>query len=378
MKILHSIESWLHPTENWIYDQIRSVDQTQDVLCSNYISPNIKLANGRVYTRKHGITDFIKSKISNAIDVNLKRNDNFNIYDDYDILFSHFGNRAWEDLRYTQDSSFKRIVRFYGIDLDYIYRKRFWPDRYKEVFRKYDVVIAEGKTMGNKLESFGCPAHKIRIMHLGIIPAPSLMEKTFAGNATNLNCLICGRFAEKKGFRYAVKAAGEFKRRTGHDIQLTIIGDASRGNDFAEKNEILSLVSHYNLNANFLGMVPIEMMIDQMKKNTVFLSPSVTPDDGDVEGGLPTTLIHAANQGMILLGTVHCDIPEIIHHGKNGYLAGERDVEGLTENLISVAHKSKDELRKMSAYGFELVRNEFNLNKQGEQLRSVYEDLISA
>ena len=200
--------------------------------------------------------------------------------------------------------------------------------------------------------------------------------KDFINSKKAFKCLICGRFVEKKGFGYAVKALGELKNKYSVPVELTIIGDAPLQNDSLEKEKMLKLNHKYNLNARFLGMVSLEKVKKEMDKNDFFLSPSVTTPSGDVEGGFPTTLIHAANHGLILVGTTHCDIPEIIHQGKNGYVSPERDLNSLVDNLRTLSKASSEELATMSLYSYQLVRNQFNLAEEGRQLKALYTSLI--
>ena len=380
MKILHSLDTWLNPTENWIYDQISSVKLEQDVICTNLLPNNNNILPGsRIFVRKdYNLLETIKVKLNNRFNVTTSIKDDFKKYSDYNILFSHFANHAWKDLLYTQKFSLKRIVRFYGIDLDFTFRKRYWAERYKTIFEEYDAVITEGSAMKEKIQSFGCPAEKIAAIHHGIIPNMQKPSRDFSNINKVIKCLICGRFAEKKGFRYAVKALGELKKNFNIAIDLTIIGDAARDNDFLEKEEMLKFIKHYQLNAKFLGMVSMEVIKDQMKNNDIFLSPSVTPENGDIEGGFPTTLIHAAEAGMILIGTTHCDIPEIIHHGKNGYLSPERDISSLVKNLNLITTSSQQNLIDMSLYGYNLIKTDFNLNEQSKKLESLYRKTMAS
>ncbi|MFH1965612.1 MAG: glycosyltransferase [Acidobacteriota bacterium] len=280
------------------------------------------------------------------------------------------------DLLFTREIRSKRIARFYGIDLDFTYRKKYWPERYRFVFETYDKIVVEGTAMKQKLQLFGCDPEKIVILHHGVVPFTEKPIKDFTNSKKAFKCLICGRFVEKKGFSYAVKALGELKNKYSVPVQLTIIGDASLQNDFLEKEKMLKLNREYNLNARFLGIVSLEEMKKEMDKNDFFLSPSVTTPNGDVEGGFPTTLIHAANQGMILVGSTHCDIPEIIHQGKNGYVSPERDVNALVDNLRTLSKVSPKELDAMSLYSYQLVRSQFNLAEEGRQLKALYTSLI--
>lgn len=379
MKILHSIDTWLHPTENWILDQIQSTNLDQDVLCSQLISKTRRPGTGQVYVRQpRNAAEAFKIKLNNRFNIGFALRDHFHSYPNYDILFSHFGNRAWDDFLFTRAYSFKRVVRFYGIDLNFTYKLKYWPRRFCLIFDRYDRMIVEGPAMKRKLESFDCPGEKVRVIHHGVVPNAEPPMKTFAELPKRIKCLICGRFAEKKGFRYAMQALGELKQNHNIEVELSIIGAAARDNDFLEKAEMERINNEYHLNARFLGMVSLETMIEQMRQNDIFLSPSVTPANGDVEGGFPTTLIHAANQGMILVGTNHCDIPEIIHDGKNGYLSPERDVNSLVNHLFLLTTCPQKKLIEMSLYSYQLVKNSFSLANQGRALEALYFEILNS
>jgi colanic acid/amylovoran biosynthesis glycosyltransferase len=117
--------------------------------------------------------------------------------------------------------------------------------------------------------------------------------------------------------------------------------------------------------------------MEEARRHHVFLSPSVTASDGDTEGGAPVSLIEMSASGMMVVSTVHGDIPGVIQHGRTGWLAPERDVEALVEHLMwIVAHPG--EWRAMQTAGRAHMEAEFDARRQGERLAAIYRELSAA
>ena len=88
---------------------------------------------------------------------------------------------------------------------------------------------------------------------------------------------------------------------------------------------------------HFVGELPPRELRDLLYEHHVLLQASVRATDGDAEGGLPVILLEAAASGLPLIGSRHCDIPEIVVDGQTGWLCAERDVAALTDAILSAA-----------------------------------------
>ncbi len=82
----------------------------------------------------------------------------------------------------------------------------------------------------------------------------------------------------------------------------------------------------------FLGSQPHKVVKNWLARAHVFVLPSVTAQNGDVEG-IPVALMEAMAAGLTVVSTRHSGIPELIEHGVGGFLSPERDVEALAANL---------------------------------------------
>ena len=82
-----------------------------------------------------------------------------------------------------------------------------------------------------------------------------------------------------------------------------------------------------------LGLLPHPTALEELKRATILLYPSVTASDGDTEGGAPVALIEAMAMGVPIVSSLHADIPEVVIDKTCGLLFPERDIAGLATGL---------------------------------------------
>lgn len=294
------------------------------------------------------------------------------------ILHSHWGDMAWRDLPAAQKAKVPHVATFYGKDVSYLPQtKPKWARRYKELFAHISLVLCEGSHMGKCLERLGCSSNKIRVLHLGVEVDQIAFRPRRWNMAEPFRVLIAASFREKKGIPYALEAIGLLKREVKH-IEITIIGDASKDpRSHPEKDKILNVLRRYRLESQtrMLGYQPYSVLFDEAYKHHLFISPSVTAADGDTEGGAPVTIIEMAATGMPIVSTTHCDIPEVVLHGKTGLLAPERDVEALCECLRWFVRNS-EYWHQMLEAGRSHIEEEYDIRKQVQKLRNIYMSFV--
>jgi colanic acid/amylovoran biosynthesis glycosyltransferase len=117
-------------------------------------------------------------------------------------------------------------------------------------------------------------------------------------------------------------------------------------------------------------------MLQEAYRNHVFLSPSVTAADGDTEGGTVLAIIEMVATGLPVVSSRHCDIPTIIEHGRTGFLAEEKDTDGLAESLRWLI-KHPDEWQALTDSARRHVDQRFNAAVQGFELAALYRDVLN-
>ena len=91
----------------------------------------------------------------------------------------------------------------------------------------------------------------------------------------------------------------------------------------------------------------------------LFLLPSVTGENGDMEG-IPVALMEAMAVGIPVVSTQHSGIPELIEAGQSGWLVPEYDVQALADRLQAFSSVEEQELQPMLSRAREKVENDFN------------------
>ena len=379
--ILHSTPIWLPQTQTWIYNQVRYLppDIEAHIACewtenlSQFALPNIHcLADQPVWKQywDKGVRKLrLRHHLGLPVDVARRHR--------VDILHSHFGHEGWKDMGIAWRAGLKHVVTFYGLDVNYLPRNQpIWLNRYEHLFRHVDAVLCEGPHMARCIQSLGCPEQKVVVQHLGIaiddIPFAPLAWRP----GDTLKVLIAASFREKKGIPMALEALARLSARI--PVEITVIGDAgAEPRAHAEKAKILDVIDLHDLTdaVRMMGYQPHSRMLEEARRHHIFLSPSITARDGDTEGGAPVSLIDMSASGMMVVGSTHCDIPEVVVDGKTGLLAPEGDLDGLVDRLEwAIGHWQDWETIRKAARKH--VEEQFDAHLQAEKLAGIYRALL--
>ena len=289
-----------------------------------------------------------------------------------DVIHIHFGAPAlyWRSLQ--RDLGFPMVVSFYGYDLSTIPRLKG-----EDIYQRYDVFggrtlcTVEGNFARSRLLELGCPEEKIRILHLGLdLDNYEFNHKTIEPGET-IQMLFCGRFVEKKGLVYGLRALAQVVQQHPN-VVLRVMGDGSERENAERTISRLGLEEHVVL----LGFQPHERFIEECQRCHIFLAPSVTErETGNTEGGAPTVLLEAQACGMPIISSYHADIPEVVQDGVSGYLSPERDVDSLTANLLKLV-RNPNSWFEMGLAGREWVEEHYNIESVSGHLENIYDQLI--
>jgi colanic acid/amylovoran biosynthesis glycosyltransferase len=272
----------------------------------------------------------------------------------------------------------RHVTTFYGVDVNrYPVQEPIWRKRYRELFNRGDLFLCEGTHMAACLEKLGCPREKIRVQHLGVEIERIAYQPRVLTAEEPLRVLMASSFTEKKGIPYGIAALAAITKEM--PVELTIIGDASsRPEGQVEKGKIIKAIEESGLRARtrFMGYQTHKRFLEEASEHHLFLSPSVTAKDGDTEGGAPVSIIEMAATGMPVVSTTHCDIPEVLDYGEDGWLAQERDVSGLTFIIRQwLAHT--DRWPELLARARAHIEVGYDVVKQGQRLAQIYRSLCS-
>ncbi|CAN5195633.1 glycosyltransferase [soil metagenome] len=380
--VVHSLPVWLPLTATWICNHVRylSPSWVNHVVCERtenleqFRIPNIHsletAGHGRYIwdkaLRKLGVRDHLGYLVATA-----RRHRAV-------LIHSHWGDTGWRDRGVPEAVGCRHVVTFYGKDVNYFpVQDPVWRDRYRELFSRVHRVLCEGSHMKECILRLGCPSEKVTVQHLGVdIDRIPFRPRAWDGKG-HLRMLLAGSFREKKGFPYALEAAGRLKRE-GLGMEVTIIGDASNDpRSHREKKRIIETIARWRLESctKLLGYQPHAALFEQAYRHHIFVSPSVTAGDGDTEGGAPVTVIEMMATGMPIVSTTHCDIPSIVIPGRTGLLSDERDVDGLVQNILWLV-ENPEAWEPLVREGRRHIEREYDVARQADRLSEIYRRVL--
>lgn len=284
------------------------------------------------------------------------------------LVHAHYGYMGVFALQYKQKLDIPLVTSFYGLDVYQHTKSPFYRWQLRQLFKKGDLFLTCSQKMRQDLIRLGAPPSRTRVMYGGAdlhkfayTPLPKMDKE--------VRVLMCGRFVEKKGFSYGIKAFLQ-AAQVHEQLRLRIIGSGK------EEAALRALVAQSPCAAQvvFLGNKSHDEYIEEIRQCHIYLAPSVTARTGDSEG-LPTVLIEAAAIGRPLIASRHSGIPEIVHDKQNGILVDECDVQGLTQAIQALSNDPAL-CEEYARYGRTYVEKMFNFEIQVNLLEKMYAELL--
>jgi colanic acid/amylovoran biosynthesis glycosyltransferase len=289
------------------------------------------------------------------------------------LLHAHFGLHGIWGLRMRRALGLPLVTTFYGHDLSRDSYVASCRRGYLELFKEGSLFLVEGPHMRDRLEALGCPSEKIIIQRIAIPISrmPYLARKPKVKEKKAV-IIFSGRFVEKKGLLIALQALHNvWRRRT--DFEFRVIGDGPL------RPEVERFIRDHEMGlcVRLLGFLDYRSYQEQMIEADLFLHPSVTAADGDSEGGAPTTILEAQALGLPIISTFHADIPHVVLPGASALLSAEKDIAGLTANIMRLL-ENRDLWARMGEAGRRHVAQFHDMDREGVRLERIYDDLIEA
>lgn len=202
---------------------------------------------------------------------------------------------------------------------------------------------------------------KIEIVRCGIdVNRFSQVERPLRDEVT---ILTMGRFVEKKGIPYAIRAMAKLPENCS--AVLRVIGEGPL------RGEIEQTIADLNIEDRvvLLGGLPQSEVIREMQQADIFILPSVTAANNDREG-LPVSILEAQAMKLPVVSTFHTGIPEGVIDGVTGSLVAEKDADALAEKLCMLIN-DRDLRQRMGEKGRCHVAAHFNIDAEIRKLEGI-------
>ena len=251
----------------------------------------------------------------------------------FDAIVAHFGPSGVRAM-YLREMGYVDgpiATVFHGIDMTERALLKRYLRHYKRLFDETEALLPISALWKQRLIGWGAPERKVEVVRMGIdtnrFGPLNFLEK----REGPLRILTTARFVEKKGLEYAIQGVCRAKS----DVHLCLIGYGP----LEEKLRSLALECPDRI--SFLGRLNHEQVLERLREADVFLLPSVTAANGDMEG-IPVSLMEAMAAGVTVIATAHSGIPELIASGSEGILVPERDASQISKAIDDIVEKRYD------------------------------------
>lgn len=240
---------------------------------------------------------------------------------------------------------------------------------YRDLFVHGDMFLPNCDFFRHRLIDLGCDADRIAVLRSGI-DCRRFVPRTQSSSTTGeVRITSVGRLVEKKGFRYAIAAIDDLRRRHPN-IRLQIVGDGPLRPELEREIAHRKLGSHVRM----LGELSQEELVSVLMDTDFLLAPSVRATDGDEDAPV-NTLKEAMAMGIPVIGTHHGGISELVEEGVSGHLVPPGDASAIaiaTERLLAQRHRWPE----MGRAGRRRVLEEYDIERQTDRLVAIYQEVI--
>ncbi|MDT0575786.1 glycosyltransferase [Croceicoccus sp. F390] len=286
-----------------------------------------------------------------------------------DVIVCNFGWFGAQFERFTRAGQRPPFVTiFHGADLSRNLRDE--GERiYDDLLANCDLLLTVSDLYRRRLLELGAPAEKIAVQRMGV----DLSQLAFTPRSPDRpvsRILHVGRLVEKKGTEFLLRAFAATRSDPGMSaITLDIVGTGPLRSGLEQLAATLAITDR----VNFAGALPHDTVRAMLEKTDLFILPSVTAADGDMEG-VPVALMEAMASGIPVISTRHSGIPELVEHEVTGLLADERDVEQLAAQIRRMVADATLRNRLVHA-ARERVEQQFNRKRLHDALADMLRTL---
>ena len=199
---------------------------------------------------------------------------------------------------------------------------------------------------------------KIKVVHCGL--EKKFYEGAQATPVTAARFICVGRLTEAKGQQLVLDAMAQLAARGIH-CELVLAGDGPA------RPQIERLIEHYGLadRVRITGWISSRGVREEILAARALVLPSFAE-------GLPVVIMEAMALRRPVLSTYVAGIPELVQHGRNGWLFPAASVPDLAQAMEECLAASPAELARMGAAAHERVaaRHAIESSNLAELLRS--------
>ena len=239
-----------------------------------------------------------------------------------DVILAEFGSQAVLMWPLARQLGVPLFSYFRGRDASKYLRSRWRLSGYRRMMPQLAGVFCVSSFLARNLAAAGL-AHP----NLHVIPSGVDTEQFRPGAKTAGMIVFAGRFVEKKSPLLVIESFLRLSAKYPH-ASLHLVGQGPLHRACRRRAARSSAGSRIV----FHGWQSHAQLRHLLAAAEIFALHAVTGHDGETEG-MPSVIQEAMACGAAILSSRHAGIPDVVEHGRSGYLVAERDLAGTVEAL---------------------------------------------
>jgi glycosyltransferase involved in cell wall biosynthesis len=238
-----------------------------------------------------------------------------------------------------------------------------------KVLKSYDKIIFLYSELAEQAKKLGLPEEKIRIIPNGIdvekifdirkqLKAKSIRKK-YGITEDEQVILYVGRLVKVKRVEILIKVIKKLLKKK-LKVKGLIVGDGP------QRTELEEMAYPMNNHIHFTGYISEEEKFECYQIADLFMLPSVSE-------GLPTVLLEAASFGLPIIATNIHGIPDIVIHGKTGFLVNRENYDQYAEYAERLI-MNQSLAKEMGENAKKHVASNFSWSKVVKKYENVYDE----
>ena len=204
---------------------------------------------------------------------------------------------------------------------------------------------------------------KIEVVHCGLDAAFHAGDPAGAAASTSLVCV--GRLGEQKGHALLLDAMRSVFDR-GHRFSLVLAGDGELRAAVEARVRELGLQDHVRI-TGWIGS-------EEVRRELLAARALVLPSFAE---GLPVVIMEAMALRRPVVTTYVAGIPELVQHGRTGWLVPAGDEEALADAIVACLGATDETLATMGANGRERVLERHDADREAGKLAALFRSAAS-
>ena len=190
-----------------------------------------------------------------------------------------------------------------------------------DLMRKYSVLIANSDHMVRELARHDLPSERV---YLPVTEAAGSSSKAPGSLDGDLRLIFAARMTSLKGGQYLLAALPDVQRRLNKKLHVTFAGD---GPDRSSWELTAASLRSEHIAIEFSGWLGAANLRDALAASHLLVYPSIWPEPFGLSG------LEAGLYGVPSVAFAVGGIPEWLHDGVNGHLAGS-GAQSLSDAIV--------------------------------------------